>query len=200
MQKNQFQMRRAGAALAMAFAALTFTACTTTMPNNRATPAEQRAHINEGADAALNRLYQAVPDAREHVARAQGVLIFPEAVSGGFIVGVEHGKGVLRVGGENAGYYSTSAGSFGLQAGAQSRSIIILFMTPEALNDFRNSSGWTAGVDATVAVATVGANGRIDTSTMKQPVVAFSLTNAGLMAGVSLEGAKIERLDNLSAN
>ena len=68
-------------------------------------------------------------------------------------------------------------------------------MTQEALNNFRNSSGWTAGVDATVAVATVGANGRVDTSTIKEPVVAFALTNAGLMAGVSVEGAKIERID-----
>lgn len=195
MHKNRYLMGRTATALALAFTALTFTACTTTLPNNRATPAEQRAQIDEGATAALNRLYNAVPDARDYVQRAAGVLVFPEAVSGGFIVGVEHGKGVLKVGGQNAGYYSTSAGSFGLQAGAQSRSIIILFMTQEALNDFRNSSGWTAGVDATVAVATVGANGRIDTSTMKEPVVAFSLTNAGLMAGVSVEGAKIEPLN-----
>lgn len=195
MQTKRYVMGRAGVALAMAFAALTFTACTTTLPDNRATPADQRAKIDQGADAALDRLYKAVPGSREHVERAAGVLVFPETVSGGFIVGVEHGRGVLRVGHENAGYYSTSSGSFGLQAGAQSRALFILFMTQEALNDFRNSSGWTAGVDATVAVATVGANGQLDTNTMKQPVVAFALTNAGLMAGVSIEGAKIERLD-----
>jgi len=196
MQKNRYAIcRRTGAALAVAVAALAFTACTTTLPNTRATPTEQRSQINEGADATLNRLYQTVPGSRDYVERAQGVLIFPEAVSGGFIVGIEHGKGVLRVGGQNAGYYSTSAGSFGLQAGAQSRAIVILFMTQQALDDFRKSSGWTAGVDATVAVATVGATGKIDTNTMKEPVVAFVLTNAGLMAGVSVEGAKIERLD-----
>ncbi|NYT25416.1 twin-arginine translocation pathway signal [Alcaligenaceae bacterium] len=195
MQKNRYVGRRTGAALAVAFAALAFTACTTTLPSGSATPAEQRANINEGADATLKRLYQTVPGSRDYVQRARGVLVFPEAVSGGFIVGVEHGKGVLRVGGQHAGYYSTSSGSFGLQAGAQSRSIIILFMTQEALDGFRNSSGWTAGVDATVAVATVGATGHIDTNTVKEPVVAFALTNAGLMAGVSLEGAKIVRLD-----
>lgn len=195
MHTKRYVVGRAGAALAVAFAALTFTACTTTLPDNRATPEQQRTHIDEAADAALNRLYQAVPDSRDYVQRAAGVLVFPETVSGGFIVGVEHGKGVLRVDGRNAGYYSTSGGSIGFQAGAQSRSIIILFMTQDALTQFRNSSGWTAGVDATVAVATVGANGRIDTNTMKEPVVAFALTNAGLMAGVSVEGAKIERLN-----
>lgn len=195
MQKNGNALHRTGVALAIAVSALAFTACTTTVPDNRATPAEQRSQINEGADATLNRLYQAVPGSRDYVERAEGVLVFPEAVSGGFIVGVEHGKGVLRVGGQNDGYYSTSSGSIGFQAGAQSRAIVILFMTQEALSDFRNSSGWTAGVDATVAVATVGANGQIDTNTINEPVVAFALTNAGLMAGVSVEGAKIERLD-----
>ncbi|SRR5690606_4246460 len=195
MQKKPNALRRTGAAVALAFTALAFTACTTTLPNQNATPAEQRAGINNAADATLERLYNTVPDSRDLVNRAKGVLIFPEAVSGGFIVGVEHGRGVLRVGGKNAGYYSTSSGSIGLQAGAQSRAIVILFMTDQALADFRNSSGWTAGVDATVAVATVGANGRLDTSTVKEPVVAFALTNAGLMAGVSVEGAKIERID-----
>ena len=55
------------------------------------------------------------------MARAKGVLIFPDVLSGSFIIGAEHGKGVLRVGGANAGYYSTTAGSIGFQAGAQSR-------------------------------------------------------------------------------
>ena len=195
MKKLRYSFARTGAALTLALAAVGLTACTTTLPNNRATPTEQRAQIDNAADATLKRLYQTVPGSEDVVQRAQGMLIFPEVVSGGFIVGAEHGRGVLRVGGQNVGYYSTSAGSFGLQAGAQSRAVVILFMTQEALNDFRNSSGWTAGVDATVAVATVGANGRVDSSTIREPVVAFALTNAGLMAGVSIEGAKIERID-----
>jgi Uncharacterized conserved protein len=195
MQKAPNPFTRAAAVLTLAVATVGFTACTTTLPNSNATPTEQRAQINDAADATLTRLYQVVPGSREVVQRAHGMLIFPDVVRGGFIVGAEHGRGVLRVGGQNAGYYTTSAGSIGLQAGAQSRALVILFMTQEALNDFRNSSGWTAGVDATVAVATVGASGTVDTETIKEPVVAFTLTNAGLMAGVSLEGAKIERLD-----
>lgn len=193
--KTNSPFRRAGAALVMGVAALSFTACTTTLPDTQATPQQQRSQINDAADATLQRLYQSVPESREYVERAAGVLVIPESVSGGFILALEHGRGVLRVGGQNAGYYSATAGSVGLQAGAQSRAIVILFMTEEALNDFRNSSGWTAGVDATVAVANVGANGRLDTSTIQEPVVSFALTNAGLMAGVSLEGTKIERID-----
>lgn len=195
MEKKSFQITRTAAAAVLAVAALGLAGCTTTLPGNKATAAEQRAQIDKAADATLTRLYQTVPGSREHVERARGVLIFPENVSGGFIVGVEHGRGVLRVGGRDAGYYSTSAGSVGFQAGVQSRAVVILFMTQEALDHFRNSSGWTAGVDATVAVAKVGANGQIDTNTLREPVVAFAMTNAGLMAGVSLEGAKIQRLD-----
>jgi len=187
--------RKTGAAFLIGAAALAFSACTTTLPDTNATPEQQRSQINEGAEATLSRLYQTVPGSRDYVQRARGVLVFPEAVSGGFIFGIEHGRGVLRVDGQNAGYYTTSSGSVGLQAGAQSRAIVLLFMTEQALNDFRNSNGWTAGVDATVAVATIGATGTIDTNTMNEPVVAFVLTNAGLMAGVSVEGTKIERLD-----
>jgi lipid-binding SYLF domain-containing protein len=66
-----------------------------------------------------------------------------------------------------------------------------VFTTEDALDKFRNSKGWTAGVDASVAAATVGANGRIDTNTMRQPVVGFVLTNLGLEAGVSVQGARI---------
>ena len=129
------------------------------------------------------------------MARAKGVLIFPDVLSGSFIIGAEHGKGVLRVGGANAGYYSTTAGSIGFQAGAQSKAMV-LFMTQGALDKFRNSSGWTVA-DATVAVVDIGANGRIDTNTAQQPVVGFVMNNGGLMAGVSLAGTKISKIDGL---
>ena len=58
-----------------------------------------------------------------------------------------------------------------------------------------DSQGWAAGADATVALLKVGANGAVDTSTATSPVEAFVLTNGGLMAGVSLEGTKVSRLE-----
>jgi lipid-binding SYLF domain-containing protein len=73
--------------------------------------------------------------------------------------------------------------------------MVLLFMTDEALNKFRASSGWTVGADATVAVVNVGANGRVDTNTAQQPIVGFVMNNGGLMAGVSLEGTKIAKID-----
>jgi lipid-binding SYLF domain-containing protein len=116
-------------------------------------------------------------------------------VSGGFVVGGEYGDGVLRAGGRNDGYYRVVGGSFGWQIGAQSQAIVLMFLTQEALDRFRKSSGWTIGVDATVSVANVGATGEIDSNTVKQSVVGFALTNVGLYAGVKLDGSKITRLD-----
>ncbi|MCW0205686.1 YSC84-related protein [Achromobacter veterisilvae] len=189
-------LRRAGlAAVTIGAAGLLFAGCTTTSPKSAATASEQRQSLSSAADATLGKLYEASPQSKDLVARAKGVLVFPDVLSGSFIVGAEHGKGVLKVGGANAGYYSTTAGSIGFQAGAQSKAMVLLFMTDEALNKFRNSSGWTVGADATVAVVNIGANGRIDTNTAQQPVVGFVMNNGGLMAGVSLAGTKISKLD-----
>lgn len=190
-------LRRAGVAAAtIGVAGLLFAGCTTTPPSKSpsSSASEQRQSLDSAANATLSRLYESSSQAKELVARAKGVLVFPDVLSGSFIIGAEHGKGVLRVDGVNAGYYSTTAGSIGFQAGAQSKAMILLFMTDDALNKFRKSSGWTVGADATVAVANIGANGRIDTNTAQQPIVGFVMNNGGLMAGVSLEGTKISKL------
>lgn len=187
--------RRVFTAIAMATAALAVAACTTTVPPAQS-GVERRDDINTRSDAALKRLYEVAPNARQLVSQAKGVLIFPKVLGGSFIVGAEHGDGVLRVGGKNQGYYSTSSGSIGLQAGAQSKAIIFVFKTQEALDKFLASNGWTAGVDATVAVANLSANGSVDLNTLNEPIVGFVMTNAGLMAGVSLEGTKVNRIDD----
>lgn len=171
--------------------------CTTTPPKTASGTsgnADKRRSINADIDSTLARLYSTANGSRELVAKARGVLVFPSVIQAGFWIGGQYGEGALRVGGQTAGYYSTAGGSFGLQIGAQSKAIIFLFMTQDALDRFRNSEGWAAGVDATVAVVKIGANGNVDTSTATAPVEAFVLTNAGLMTGVSLEGTKVTRL------
>lgn len=196
MLKTFPTMRRVAiAAMTVAVAGVIFSGCTTTSDKASASASEQRQEINSGTDATLTKLYETSGDAKALVERAKGVLVFPSVLSASLIVGAEHGKGVLRVGGVDSGYYSTTAGSVGLQAGAQSKAVILLFMTDEALAKFRNSNGWTVGADATVAIAKVGANGSIDTNTAQRPIVGFVINNGGVMAGVSLEGAKITKLD-----
>jgi len=195
MQRKSSTFRRKGLAItAVALAGIAFAGCTTTAPKDQATASQQRNEISSSANATLARLYKSAPDSRSLVSQAKGVLIFPKVLSAGFIVGAQHGDGVLRIHGNDSGYYSTTAGSIGFQAGAQSKAIVLLFMTQAALDKFRNSNGWTVGADATVAVANIGANGDIDSNTAQKPIVGFVLTNGGLMAGVSLQGAKIQKL------
>ncbi|MCO8351198.1 hypothetical protein KGP54_07345, partial [Burkholderia multivorans] len=99
-----------------------------------------------------------------------------------------------RVGGSTVGYYNTSSLSVGLQAGAQSKAIVFLFMTQQALDEFRSSEGWAAGAGASVALVKMGANGAVDTNTATAPVQVIVLTNAGLMGDVSINGTKVTKL------
>jgi len=68
-------------------------------------------------------------------------------------------------------------------------------MTDEALKKFRASKGWEAGVDGNVALITVGAGERADTTTSKEPVVGFVFDAKGLIADISLKGAKFSKID-----
>ena len=178
----------------VAACSLAFVGCTTTRPQAQGSSASSRTSIDAQVDASLSKLYDTVKGSRELVAKSSGVLVFPAVVGASLGVGAEYGRGALRVNGRTQSYYSTTAGSVGFQAGAQSKAVIYLFTTQAALDKFRGSKGWTAGADATVAVATIGANGNVDTNTIRQPVVGFVLTNVGLEAGVSLSGAKITEI------
>jgi len=181
--------------LALAGAMLIGVACSTTGPGATADPAAKRYSIDASVDAALTKLYAQVPGSRELVARSKGVLVFPGVVSAGFVVGGSYGEGALRVAGHSEGYYSTTAAAVGLIAGADSRAMYVLFMNQESFDKFRASKGWTAGVDASVTLLKVGADAGIDTQTGKQPVVGYVLSNAGLMANLSIDGTKVTRLD-----
>jgi lipid-binding SYLF domain-containing protein len=193
MNRRHFVSRIAGSGLlvATAFAA----GCTTTGTGAKSDTAAKKQEIDAGVDGALNRLYSSVSGSRELGQKAQGILVFPRVLAAGFIVGGEYGEGSLRSHGSTVGYYSTAHGSFGLTAGGQSKAEIIMFMTPEAYHKFLSSAGWTAGADANVAIAKVGANGQLDTLTSQQPVIGFVQANAGLMVDVSLNGAKITKLN-----
>jgi lipid-binding SYLF domain-containing protein len=127
--------------------------------------------------------------------QAAGYLVFPRVIKVGLGFGAETGEGALIVGGKTIDYYRTTAGSFGLQAGAQAKSIVIAFMTQDALQKFRNSSGWKAGVDGSVALIDLGMGKTIDTDNVKDPVVGFIFGSKGLMYNLTLEGSKFTKLD-----
>ncbi|WP_175795768.1 BPSL1445 family SYLF domain-containing lipoprotein [Burkholderia anthina] len=195
MQRRTFLWGTPGSILAIGLAV---SGCTTTGTSNASShQADKRHTIDAGVDSTIARLYTTAKGSRELVGNARGVLVFPSVIAAGFFVGGQYGEGSLRVAGSKVGYYRTTTGSIGLQIGAQSKAIIFLFMTEDALGRFRNSEGWSVGGDASVAVLRVGANGNVDTSTATAPIEAFVLTNNGLMAGVTLEGTKVTRLKSL---
>jgi len=153
--------------------------------------------IDASADAAIDRFYKNVKDAKEVVRQAKGMLVLPNVKKGAFIVGAEYGQGAMRIGGKTVDYYSMGAGSVGFQIGGQAKDVIIAFMTGEALNKFRQSKGWEAGVDGSVALVTLGAGESAITAMGKEPIVAFVFDVKGLMADMSLKGAKFNKLDDL---
>ncbi len=152
--------------------------------------------IDASVDVAIERFYQQVKGAREFAKASKGMLVMPNVIKGAFIIGGEYGQGALRIGGNTVDYYNTISGSIGFQIGGEAKDIILLFMTDESLNQFRASKGWEAGVDGNVALITIGAGERADTTTAKDPIVGFVFDAKGLMADISLKGAKFTRLDN----
>jgi lipid-binding SYLF domain-containing protein len=180
--------------LAAFMSVLVFAAgCTTTGPGS-SDPATRRQNIDSGVDNALADLFRQDPGSQQLVNRARGVLVFPAVLEAGFVVGAWRGDGALRKGGKTVSYHRTTGGSFGLQAGAQSTAVFLLFMTDDALARFEASRGWTAGVDASVTLMTVGANAQLTSATSQQPIIGYVLSNQGIMAGVTVDGSRITRL------
>jgi lipid-binding SYLF domain-containing protein len=150
--------------------------------------------INAEVNSALKLFPQHVKGGKEFLNAAKGVLVIPNIIKAGLGVGGEYGEGALRIGGNTVGYYSLAAGSVGFQIGAQKTNLVLVFMQDEALKNFRASSGWKAGVDGSVAFIDVGKGKLVDTVNIKEPIVAFMFGQKGLMANVTIEGAKFTKL------
>jgi lipid-binding SYLF domain-containing protein len=152
------------------------------------------ARIDARVDAALDFMVQEVPGTAELRRDAAGMLVMPLVTEAGFGFGGAYGRGALRVGGATVDYYSAIAGSFGLQIGAQQYAHTLFFMTEEALRNFRNSPGWSAGADVRYAVNSTGATLGVDTTVLLDPVIAVIYGQAGLIVGATLEGTRYTRI------
>jgi lipid-binding SYLF domain-containing protein len=157
--------------------------------------AETAAEIDAGVEAARDRCAADVPGCETAAEKAQGMLVFPKVTKGAIGVGGSYGEGALIVDDRTEGYYSTAAASIGLQLGGETYSQIIMFTTPEALADFRNSSGWEVGANAKVAMIDQGKAADVNSIIADNPVVAFIFGQQGLMGDLSVQGSKISKLD-----
>lgn len=151
--------------------------------------------IDASADVALNNFYSKVTNGKDLVNSAKGVLVFPNVYKAGFVVGGEYGQGALRINNKTVDYYNIITGSYGFQLGLQKKSVILLFMEDSALQKFQNSSNWKAGVDASVALIAVGADGSINTAKLNKPILGFVIGQKGLMYNLTLEGSKISKIN-----
>ena len=154
-----------------------------------------KSEIDSSVAIALTKFSKDVKKSEDLLAKAKGVLVFPDVYKAGFVFGGEYGEGSLLFGKQTVEYYSLASGSFGWQLGAQKKSIIILFMDDESLNKIRNSDNWKIGADASIALVKLGADGSIDSQITNKPVIAFVFDQKGLMYNLTLEGTKFTKLN-----
>ena len=165
---------------------------------NLAAPAVSQAKTREEIDASVNatlaRFDQEVKGGGKFLARSKGVLVLPDVVKAAFVFGGQYGEGALRVEGKTHGYYSIAGGSWGASIGIQKKDLLLVFRDDAALRSFEESSGWQVGVNGAVTIIDVGVGADLSTMQINQPIVAFVIGQKGLMFDVSLQGAKISRL------
>jgi lipid-binding SYLF domain-containing protein len=170
-------------------------AVTAFMASGHASQADSKAEIDAKVDIALNALLAESPAAQAISDKALAVLVFPDVIKAGLGVGGLFGEGALRMGGTTTGYYNLAAASFGWQIGAQSYSQIMYFMTEEAMKSLDKVKGFEIGADVNVAVIEKGASANVTTATITDPIVAFVVGQKGLMAGATIEGSKITKIN-----
>ena len=156
--------------------------------------AANKSKIDQGVVETLEEFQKIVGNSEDLLEIAKGVLIFPAVKKAGIGVGGETGAGALQINGETVDYYRTAAATVGLQFGFQKRSQMLIFMTDESLQNFRDSKNWKVGGEASFALVKLNAAGNIDTKTLNKPVIGFIFGASGLMYNLTLEGAKISKI------
>ncbi|SLN16566.1 lipid-binding SYLF domain-containing protein [Pseudooctadecabacter jejudonensis] len=171
-----------------ALATTTLSACGNGIGGNGA------AEIDARVDSTLSFMYNNFPGTRDLSTKASGMLVMPVVTEAGLGLGASFGRGALKVGPTTVDYYSATAGSAGLQIGAQQYSTVLFFMTQDALMDFRRANGWAAGADIEYALNDTGETLRAETTTSLAPVIAVVFAQAGFRAGATIEGTKYTRI------
>lgn len=157
--------------------------------------AASASEIDSEVDVALRSLYSTNSTANDLGKRATAILVFPAVVKAGFIGGVQFGEGALRSQGRTTGYYSTVAGSYGLQAGIQKFAYALFFMTPSSLEYLNRSDGWEIGTGPSIVILDEGLAKSLSSTTLTQDVYAMFFDQTGLFAGLGLQGTKITKIN-----
>jgi len=136
---------------------------------------------------------------RDHVQNARGVLIYPQVLKGGVIIGGSGGTGVLLVREHKEGefsypaFYTMGSVSLGLQIGGESAEVILLVMTKQGIDSLLTSK-FKLGGDVSVALGPVGAGAKGD---ITADIIYFAKSK-GLYAGLNLDGSYLSVRENLN--
>jgi lipid-binding SYLF domain-containing protein len=138
------------------------------------------------------------------LSRAEGVAIFPNMIKGGFILGVNYGKGVLMVRRPDRTWsppvmVTMGGGSLGFQAGVQAADIVLVFATPRSLQGIMNGQKVTLGADASIALGPIGRQANAGTDAKLGAEIYSYARSRGLFLGVSLGGADLSVDHNANA-
>jgi len=128
--------------------------------------------------------------------RAEAIVVIPSLVKGGFIIGAQHGRGVMSVRDRDAntwsapGFVALTGGSIGWQIGVQAVDLVLLVMNRDGVKDLLDNE-FKLGANASVAAGPVGRQGEASTdASLNAQILAYSRAK-GLFAGLSLEGASL---------
>jgi lipid-binding SYLF domain-containing protein len=152
------------------------------------------AEIEQRAQAALEKLYQSSPKAKELAQKAKAILVFPEVLKAGAGIGGSYGEGVLFKHGVPAGFYSIAAASYGMQLGAQSYGYAMFFMDDKSLEYLDKNQGWEVGTGPSIVLVDKGMAKMTTNTTLSSSVYVFTFSQKGLMAGSGIQGSKISRI------
>lgn len=147
--------------------------------------------LKNEANKSLARLFKHTSNASMLAKKAKGVLVFPSIWKVGFIVGGQAGDGILFSNGKTDSYYKMSSLSFGIQLGAQNYSYALFFMTDQALAHLKNDKGLELGVGPSVVVVDQEMSVSLMNKSLDKDIYVFFFEPTGLMAGLGVQGTKI---------
>jgi lipid-binding SYLF domain-containing protein len=161
---------------------------------SRTALAQEKAYLDAQIEESIGHFRLINPRHSQLEAQAAGMLVFPVVTKGGMALAAQYGEGALQIHGKTVDYYSIASTSVGLTAGMANHAEIILFMTQQALDKFLASKGWLVGADAGIAVLDRGTAADYDSNFLRKPVLLFVFGEHGLIADLSVEGSKINKI------
>jgi len=158
-------------------------------------PSSDAYKLDNQAKAALEKLYAANGKARHLRTKAKAILTFPTIIKVAFGGGIQIGNGVLtNMNGRTIGYYNSTAGSFGYQAGVKGFHYSLFLMSDRAVASLETAKGLELGVGPSLVIVKKGFGKEMTTTTLDKDIYAFVYDMKGIFGGAGIQGTKITRV------